>query len=191
MELKKLIFVVSFVLLILVVGFMILARKKSNLALKGGVNTEVGLPSPTMSPLLGDLILKTSDGLLRKAQDELLVIDVVGNSENKDIVGYDILLTYPKSDFDVVALESTEPSYRIFKKDMADGVIVTGTKLLSENAPNLWSSQSLVRFTLKPKNKGNFVVSILGARGQDKTKLIDSSSKVFYPTLSKVTVEIY
>jgi len=169
--------------------FLILSRAKSQ---KTGFNSQETKVTITSTPAL-----QVTGGVLSLVStkqsyimNENISVDVLANSQNFDIVGYDVLINYDSQALELIQAESLINEFQIFKINDPGKLTVTGTKNLVANTSNIWTDRKIIQLTFKPKKTGKFYINITNQIGKEKTQFVDSYSKVFIPQVGKIPVEI-
>jgi len=137
------------------------------------------------------LMLKNSLGAIRQPITDLVKLEVWADSNETDVVGYDLILNFDTQAFKLVGVNSVQADFSLFKIEKEGALIITGTKKLDISQKTLFTNQKIIVLTLKPQKTGKFSFEILSSLGKEKTQLVDSSSKIYYPKVNRIEIEIY
>lgn len=124
------------------------------------------------------------------AVNENITLKVKGSSNGRDITGFDILVMFDKSVFDVVSTASLADGFTIFANNSRDHLTVTGIKDIGKQEDTVFNGNDLIQVVLKPKTSGTFKVEILENSGKEKTQLVDRDVNAYTPKLSEYTVTV-
>jgi len=151
------------------------------------------VPTPTTVELVhrGQLSLKPYDNLLRKKLGEEIIFNLTADSSGIDVVGYDVLINYKSADINLLSLTSTIPSFSVYKNQQGDKLAITGIKKLSSTESNILKGEKIISLSLKPNKKGKFTIGLMERANKETTKFVNEKTKIFYPVLNSVTIEVY
>jgi len=187
----KLFIILFFLTLGVVMGYLVLTSRKS-------VNSNPTQIQPTVvNPILsttkkeGSMMLSTSDNVDRKPIGTNFSVDLWVDSNGKDITGYDAVVSYDKTKLDLVSAASDVPDVTLYKRDTATSLVITGVKTLASTATHVWVKTKIATLVFHPKIKGNFTLSVAPSDGRSLTKMVNVASKVLYPMVSSLAVEIF
>ncbi len=119
-----------------------------------------------------------------------LELTVTANSENQDVVGYDILVKYDQNAFAFVGATSLVPSFSVVPVAKDGLVSLTGSKSPSVKTPTVFSNTDIVRLTFTAKKKGTYDFSALSISGNQKSRLVDAKLEKLYPKTSLLEVKV-
>jgi hypothetical protein len=132
--------------------------------------------------------LKVNDTPLKVGQTFNVVVN--GYAGEKDIVGYDILLSIDPLVWEVVDVKSEIPDFIIEYFDKERYVSITGIKDIRNQAPLILNGTPFLSVVLKPKISGALPVSVLRQQGPETTKFVDNNVEVIAPQIGSVTVNV-
>lgn len=123
-------------------------------------------------------------------QNETVELYVSAFSGGKDVVAYDVLLGVDKTQFDIIDITSELPDFTIQKFDNETFQSVTGYKNPSIKEDTIFSDTTFLKLTLKPKMKGDFVVSVFNSQGNESSKMMDKDVNIITPQIGSVLVKV-
>ncbi len=118
-------------------------------------------------------------------------IQINGNSEGKDVVGFDLLLSYDKNAFTYQSSKTPLSGFQLFPVQRGNHVTLTGTKAPGVNTPTVLNSDALATATFVPNQKGTYTFSLVSKEGKETTKMVDNTTHVMRPAVSKVDLTVY
>lgn len=186
-------FLVIIVFLIAVILLIVLIYSKvaDSPIITGSLSTKI-TPSPAPTRMtFGSMTLKTEDDKNRHPITDYLRLVVVADSSDIDVVGYDCLLGLDKKYFEIIQTESDLVDFNLFKTETDDKLTITGTKKLDAASTNKLAASKIITFTIKPLKTGKFSLGLLPESGKEKTQFVDTQSKVYYPKLNNIEIEIF
>ena len=191
---KTMVYMVIFAAVIFI-GLMLFFATQQNKVIRPPTNstdssTVRETAIPTVKPTKGTLSLIPKSGLAKYSLTQNVVLNLVADSSNEDISGYDALIGYDNTAFDFVSATSVIPDFKIFTFPKENYISVTATKNLQSSSPSIFTNTILIEITLKPKKVGNFTVSINEEQGRETTKFVNIGTSLVYPKLNNVSVEI-
>jgi hypothetical protein len=187
-------FLITIVFLVFVSLILILIYSKffSSPIITGTPMTAVSVtPKKTEKATFGQVMLKNSLGTTRQPITDLVKLEILADSNGADVVGYDLILNFDTQAFKVVGVESAQADFSLFKTEKENSLIITGTKKLNANQKTSLTNQKIIVLTLKPQKTGKFSFEILSSLGKEKTQLVDSLSKIYYPKVNQIEIAIY
>jgi hypothetical protein len=134
------------------------------------------------------LIVKNKTDRFTIGQPMSLIIS--GNSNGKNITGFDFIIAYDKTAFSFNKAVSLSSDFDLKVFQIGDGLIVTGNKKLQVNRPTILSNNHLIELVFVPKKAGQFDFSILSSSGKEKTQMVDVNSQIFYPRVNSLKVDV-
>lgn len=191
---RKIIIMALVTFLIAVLLVMVFTNKKDNTG-KSPASFD-GPAQPTLTPTLIPYPTLGSMSIYHEGQgskfsiNEPVKLSVKASSQNKNIVGFDVIVTYDKDAFTFVGAQSKNKSFNIFTYDRSTHLSVSGIKALQENSDTAWTEQPLLDMTFQPKKAGTYNFQ-LSPVGKEASKLVDSESMVVYPQTDELQLEIY
>lgn len=145
---------------------------------------------PTVAAKKGSMTLQTASGAANFHVGNPVTIQLLADSQNEGIVGWDSLVSYDMTAVDFIGATSSLPDFKIYPYQRAGYVTLTGLQLLQSKTSRVFTGQTIATLTFRPKKAGNLVFSLEAAEGNEKTDLVTAQTKALYPQLNSVTVEI-
>jgi hypothetical protein len=197
----RMIFVTLLVLIAFVGGYFLLTNENVKTQLQQVTGAITPIPQEMVSkqdaPVPTSVIqnrslpwveLKVNDTPLKVGQTFNVVMN--GYAGEKDIVGYDILLSIDPLVWEVVDVKSEIPDFIIEYFDKERYVSITGIKDIRNQAPLILNGTPFLSVVLKPKISGALPVSVLRQQGPETTKFVDNNVEVIVPQIGSVTVNV-
>lgn len=150
------------------------------------------LVMPTVAPTEGSLSLTT------KAESytvsDTVMVDLEGQSQGKNIVGYDVIIYYDPLSFEFIEAKSSLSDFKIYSYNRGNYLLLTAVKSLDSQTPTILGAadknQPMASVSFKPKKTGKFNFSLRQSAGQDVTDLVTDQTEVLMPMLTDLSVEI-
>lgn len=159
-------------------------QKKENSA----ATTVATTVAPTMRPTEGYLRIVSNDIKKIFNRGEKISLDLEASSMDKNIVGYDIILSYDPLAFDFVSVDTAISDYKIYSYKRDGYITLTAMKNLSSTpSPLKGKIASLVFKSLK---QGIFKFSLKPSIGLEKTNFVTDKTEVLNPELNEIDVTI-
>jgi len=190
-KVHPLIFISIGVTLFLVAVVLIFTRKVTTSQITDNSEVKQQTISPITKPNIerfGKLDISTPATSVVSGQDVTVVIS--GDSIGKEIVGYDVLVSYDKSALTLQSAKSNITDFSIFKFDRSTHLSLTAVKNLNSKTPTILKGIPMVGLVFKTEKSGTFPVVIQPAIDKESTKMFDEKTNVFYPNLSSVTINV-
>ena len=143
---------------------------------------------PTARPTEGNFIL-SKEFETAKINNNFLVT-VSANSEQKNIVGYDLILYYDSSSTEFIKAESLLPDFQIYPYKRENYIIITAVKGLQSQNLSVFSGNKILSFTFMGKKIGKNNLSLRSSLENEKTKLVTDKTESLNPKLNDLQVEI-
>lgn len=124
------------------------------------------------------------------SQNENVKLAINGFSEGHDITGYDILVTLDSEMFDLVGVSTEIPGFTVFPFNNGQYIAITAIKDIGENEPSVFDNTKMLTIELKPKKKGQGIISVAVSNDKEKTQLVDTNVQVLVPQIQSATVQI-
>jgi len=118
-------------------------------------------------------------------------IDVVADSNKKNIVGYDLVLYYDTSSFEFVNATSNITDFKIYSYSKGNYLSFLATKTLQGQASSVFTQTKIASIIFKPKKAGKFNFALKPLLGGDKTDLVTDKTEVLNPGLNELKVEVF
>ncbi len=152
------------------------------------------LPTPTavvtIIPSNSYLSLVSPKMLTRFSQGQEVVLNLTANSNGAEVVGFDALVGYDKTAFDLMSVKSLLPDFKIYQFPKEDYLAITSAKSVTSSVKSPLAG-GVVELVFKAKKVGNFNFFIKSASGKEKTKFVDSQTQIIYPKLNDFALAIY
>ena len=169
--------------------FLILNNKKP-LSEKETITTTMIIP--TVKPTQGLLNLKLfGNEKISLSGDKELKIDLVADSNEKNIVGYDLVLSYDPLAFDFVKATSNLADFKIYSYKRDGYLSFLATKTLQSQTPSVFTQTKIASLVFKPIKAGKFSFSLKPLMGKDKTDLVTDKTEVINPKLNELEIEVF
>jgi len=141
---------------------------------------------PTVAPKDGGFDLETDNDLLVKG--EMADITVIADSGGKNIVGYDLVMTYDPLAFEFIDAKSLIDDYTVYSYKRSGYISITAvSKLQSQGKP--FSAEEVIKLSFETKKRGKYDFSLSAAEGVDKTDMVTDQTEVLNPALGRLTIE--
>lgn len=186
-----LIFVMVLLLLAGVFLFLFLnnnKEKKTNETNNNQIN--VSLAPTIVKKKKGGLVLKLTDGLTKKTLGQSFIVDVILNAPNGQITSYDLVLNFDKKLVELIQTTPAMAGFSFVPIDQVDGVVITAFKTPGSKFMNNTDEVKLLTLTFQTKAKGSATISIIKEKEKKTTKFVDNQSKVYYPEVNQLEMEI-
>ena len=137
-------------------------------------------PVPTQQPYnmnnQAHLFLKSDRGPLFSSL-EPMTVSVVANSNDRDIVSFDIVLLFDPKKVKYIEEKSTDPNFQIFTRPSEGQLIITGVRKLG-STPSALPNTTLTELSFEPLVKEPFDIKLQFTPGNKKdSNLIDKESQ--------------
>lgn len=178
------------VLVLLLIFFVFLRKPSMNQNTENTQNNQqavVSTAKPTIARL-GGLDISSSLTNITSGQDVTVVIS--GDSMEKEIVGYDCLVTYDKSALTLQSTKSIITDFSLFKFDRPSHLSITSVKNLNSKTPTVLNNTPMAELVFKATKPGTFSIEIKSEIGKESTKIVDEKTNVLYPNLSSVMITV-
>jgi len=185
--------IVVFFIFVVFLAVLNIFRLRDKSVFFGGISSEVQptpTPTPTPSVTRGALSMLI-DGESRHSQSDYLILEIKADSQNINVVGYDVLLDYDSQAFELIQAKSSVVDFDIYKISLPNRLTLTGVKKTAAVASYIWSGEKIIELVFRPLKTGQFNFRILGSAGKEKTQIVDDKSKVYYPQIDEAMVEIF
>jgi len=169
--------------------FLILNNKKPP-AEKETIATTVIIP--TVKPTQGLLNLKLfGNEKISLSGDKELKIDLVADSNEKNIVGYDLVLSYDPLAFDFVKATSNLADFKIYSYKRDGYLSFLATKTLQSQTSSVFTQTKIASLSFRPMKAGKYSFSLKPLIGKDKTNLVTDKTEVLNPKLNELEIEVF
>jgi hypothetical protein len=169
--------------------FLILSNKKPSVE-KAAVATNVSSTAPIAKSTQGSLNLKVENGEISFAINKELKIDIVADSNGKNIIGYDLVLSYDPSSFEFVNATSNLADFKIYPYRRNNYVSFLGTKAIESQTSSIFAQTKIVSLIFKPKKVGKSTFSLKPSITKDNTDLVTDKTEVINPQLNSLEITV-
>ncbi len=172
MFLKILFFIFGLIFLILIF-FVILNIKKDSKNLEN--KTE--LKKKQSLELVRKGTLKSKSNLEKNLVNQQLEVDILANSNNTPIVGFDFVLKFDNVNLQFLNAKSLNDDFDIRVNTKQKNLLrVTGFKKIGITQDSILKDSSVVAMTFKPLKKGDYKMDFVFVKGETgDTNLIDKN----------------
>lgn len=118
-------------------------------------------------------------------------LNIKASSEERNIVGYDLIVKYDTANLKFVGNQSLLPNFKVYVFNNDDGLTITGLKDPYDTSITVLNSTPILKLKFSTGTKGNYQFSILPERGKEKTQMVDDKTETFYPSLSDIIIEVF
>lgn len=121
-------------------------------------------------------IVPTKVGVLTYKVGKQVSVQVVGSTDGKEVIGYDVLMTGGKNAYDVVSVKSLIPEFTILKFLKDNHLTITGILKPSAKEQKSFEGTPIVEVVIVPKQTGTLNLQILSEQGKESSKAITVGS---------------
>lgn len=121
---------------------------------------------------------------------EPVEVALEANSKGADVNGYDLLIPYDKTSFEITNVVSLKDSFEVYPKDREDYYSVTGIKLLNETDPTPFENEPIIQFEIVPKQAGELYIDVMAERGKETTKFVDANVQLIKPQIKPIKITV-
>lgn len=146
-------------------------------------------PSPVVLKM-GFFSLETSLDAATGEVDKALDLEIIAGSEQKSIVGYDVVVKFEEGAVDILSAKSLLPDFDLYPVARSDYYILTGTRKLESNEPTVFDNTPIARLTIMPKKIGALTIAIADNLGLEKSQLVDDKTQILIPQVGEITIKI-
>jgi len=194
-------FITVVVLLLAVGGYIILSNPSLKSQMKetlklSEVNIEQNTDYEKVEVFESDITDRMSPWIeVRGGEADAMVgkdyeVTVYGYSGGKDITGYDMLLGVDHEMFDVISVSSKSDAFQIFSFDKGTHSSVTGIKNIQVTEPTIFDETPLVSIILRPKMKGEGLLTVTSTKDKEKTQFVDNEVNVIIPQIGSIFITV-
>lgn len=145
---------------------------------------EAASPMPTE----GMFSLTTSQSIM--AVNTPVTVTLEANSNGKAIVGYDLVLQYDPDSIEITSATSLLPDFTVYPIKSADHYSITATKKITSEDPSIFSQMGILNLIVTPKKSGSLNLGLVSSLGNEKTQMVDETTKVIYPEVGEITLQV-
>lgn len=172
--------------------FLVISSGKAKTADKTDMTTstikEEKMVIPTEAPTSGSLLLSKEFESVKINNN--FTVTVSANSDQKNIVGYDLILYFDPSTVEFIKTESLLPDFQIYSYKRENYVIITAVKGLQNQNLSVFSENKILSFTFLGKKIGKNNLSLRSSLGNEKTKLVTDKTETLNPKLSDLEIDV-
>lgn len=190
--------VMKLLLLSLVIVFAVLlfvlysSQKEKNLEESSKVATSQNpsVVTETVAPIPTEGVFSLTAGQSAVAVNMPVTVILQADSNGKAVVGYDLILQYDPAGLEITGATSLLPDFTVYPIKSADHYSVTATKKIASKDPSVFSETAVLQLVVTPKKTGNHTLQLISTLGNEKTQMVDETTKVIYPAVSEITLEV-
>lgn len=174
--------------------FLVANNKKTTIneqAASTSIIKEEKMIIPTAELTQGSLNLKLENEEISLSTDKELEINLVADSNEKNIVGYDLVLSYDPSSFDFVGATSNLADFKIYSYKRDGYLSFLAAKTLQSQTSSVFTQTKIASLVFRPVKTGKFTFSLKPLIGKDKTNLVTDKTEVINPKLNELEIEVF
>lgn len=185
--------ILRFILILVFIGlafllfFLYQSRKKTDQ--QGNISTSITPPAPVVQTL-GSLSFQSTSQVQSVDVDKALDLEIMASSEEKSVVGYDVVVKFEEGAVDIVRASSLLSDFSLYPIKKSDHYIITGVKKLSNREPTILDDTPMIRLTIMPKKSGSLTLAIVDKLGLEKTQMVDEKTIILVPKVGEITLEV-
>jgi len=153
---------------------------------------EVVITTSIITPIIqtqGSLNLKLADGVV-VTKDKEMQIDLFADSNEKNISGYDLALSYDPLAFDFIKATSSLVDFKIYSYKKNNYLSILGAKTLQSKTQSVFAKTKIVSLIFKPTKKGEFNFVLKPIINKDKTDLVTEKTEILNPQLNELRIKV-
>lgn len=170
--------------------FLVISSNKTKTSDNSDMTTsaiqEEKMVIPTEVPTTGSLILSKEFETTKVNNN--FVVTVSADSNQKNIVGYDLILFYDPLATEFVKVESLLPNFQIYSYKHENYIVITAVKSLQNQSSSAFSDSKILSFTFLGKKIGTNSLSLRNSYGNETTKLVTDKTESLNPKLNDLQV---
>ena len=175
--------------------FMMRQGQQSQPQEQAATTTKNPTPSPSLAPVgpLSQYLFLKTDAPEETASYKVgseVNFNLVGNSVDNNITGYDVVIAYEPTAFDLIKAESVLPDFKVYSYKRDNYLILTVVKELQSITPTVFSDTKLITLTFQPKKTGRYNFSLISTNEKGKTDFITDKTETIMPQVNSLTVEV-
>jgi len=194
---NKIFIYLSVVFLAFFVGtgiFLVLNNKKSP-AEKEVITTSSTIKQekmiiPTVKPAQGSLNLTPENKEISLSGDKELIIDLVADSNEKNIVGYDLVLSYDPLAFNFIKATTDLVDFKIYSYRRDNYLSFLAAKSPQSQTLSVFTQTKIASLVFRPLKAGKYSFSLKPLIGKDKTDLVTDKTEVLNPVVNNIIITI-
>jgi hypothetical protein len=137
------------------------------------------------------LTLKAKEEVRSYSVGQPINILVIADSQDQDIVAFDLLLNYDKEAFDKPTITTALPGFKVVPFDRETHLSLTAMQSPGSTQRSIFKNTEIIDLLFIPKKVGKFEISLIPKTLEETTKLVTTENKVILPKTSVLTVEVY
>jgi len=137
------------------------------------------------------LTLKAKENARSYSVGQPIDISVIADSQDQDIVAFDMLMTYDKESFDEPIVKTPLSGFSAFPFNKDTHLSVTAVQAPGFKERSIFKNTEILTLTFTPKKIGKYEVTIIPKTLDETTKLVTIENKVIFPKTSVITLEVY
>ncbi|MFA6016812.1 MAG: hypothetical protein WC744_01865 [Patescibacteria group bacterium] len=122
--------------------------------------------------------------------DREFVVDIIADSNGKNITGYDLALSYDPIAFDFVKATSSRTDFKVYSYNRGNYLSFLVTKLPQSEKTSVFAQTKIISVVFKPNKKGAYNFSLKSEINKDKTDLVTDKTEILNPILSGLEVKV-
>ena len=163
------------------------ASKKEESATSSTIKQE---QIPTEVPTQGSFSLVLANRTTSANVGQEVQVDLIADSNENNISGYDLALAYDPLAFDFVKATSNLVDFKIYTYKKNNYLSLLGTKSLSSQVPSVFTQTKIISLFFKPVESGSYVFSLKPSIEVDKTDLVTDKTEILNPALNELTIDV-
>lgn len=168
--------------------FLVFNRNKNTVIALTDKQEQVVTPSE--APTQGSVNLVLADGTISTTINNEIQIDVIADSIENNISGYDLALAYDPTVFEFVRATSGLGDFKIYTYKKNNYLSVLGTKSPLSQTSSVFSQTKVATLFFKPIKTGNYSLSLKSLIDVDKTDLVTDKTGILNPKLNDLEISV-
>lgn len=157
-------------------------------------NNEILSVTPTLSisPITSNITAKGSLRLVSVAVNNLITLNVMGDSNGSAVSGYDLVLNYDENAVSFVNQKAINDDFQIIARNSGGKLSLTGAKKINLKTDAVFNNNTpLVELNFKPLKKGKVNFSILYDSGSKKySNIIDNHNEQVLGKVEGIEIDV-
>ncbi len=157
-------------------------------------SNQAAAPAPAMmAKTEGSLVLASATAGNSYKVGQNITVNAVADSQAKDIVSFDVLLSYDQAALTLVSATSPLTGFQVIsaKNPNPDHVSMTVIKAPQVQTPSVFSNTPVLQLVFTAKTPGTYNLSILPTAGKEKTDFADINTNIMRPKTGNLTITVY
>lgn len=142
----------------------------------------------TVVPTQGSLSLVLANGSTSVTVNSEVQVDLIADSNENNISGYDLALSYDPLAFDFVKATSNLTDFKIYTYKKNNYLSVLGIKSLQSQIPSVFTQSKIASLFFKPVKAGSYNFSLKPSIETDKTDFVTDKTEVLNPQLNDLEI---